>query len=90
MSFLEFLDYHLIIGLLAIHLWCSGMDLYDLDQFLKKMRPQVTHMMAFEEYDKPLPKWWLVIFFGTMIWGLGLFYPFSINSTKYMERRDNR
>lgn len=29
------------------------------------------------EYDKPLPKWWLVIFFGTIIWGLGywLFFP---------------
>ena len=28
------------------------------------------------EYDKPLPKWWLVIFFGTMIWGLGYFILF--------------
>ncbi|OOR93874.1 cytochrome-c oxidase, cbb3-type subunit III [Moraxella caviae] len=28
------------------------------------------------EYDKPLPKWWLVIFFGTMIWGLGYFVLF--------------
>lgn len=29
------------------------------------------------EYDKPLPKWWLVIFFATLIWGLGYFvaYP---------------
>lgn len=29
------------------------------------------------EYDKPLPKWWLVVFFGTLIWGLGYFilYP---------------
>lgn len=28
------------------------------------------------EFDKPLPKWWLVIFFGTMIWGLGYFVLF--------------
>lgn len=29
------------------------------------------------EYDKPLPKWWLWVFFGTLIWGLGYFilYP---------------
>lgn len=29
------------------------------------------------EYDKPLPKWWLVVFFGTLFWGLGYFvlYP---------------
>ncbi|MFC0820574.1 cytochrome-c oxidase, cbb3-type subunit III [Moraxella marmotae] len=29
-----------------------------------------------QEYDKPLPKWWLVIFFGTLIWGLGYFVLF--------------
>jgi cytochrome c oxidase cbb3-type subunit 3 len=23
-----------------------------------------------QEYDRPLPKWWLVIFFGTMVWGI--------------------
>lgn len=28
------------------------------------------------EYDKPLPKWWLVIFFGSIIWGLGYFIFF--------------
>ncbi|OPH38516.1 cytochrome-c oxidase, cbb3-type subunit III [Moraxella equi] len=29
------------------------------------------------EYDKPLPKWWLAVFFGTLAWGLGYFvlYP---------------
>lgn len=26
------------------------------------------------EYDRPLPKWWLVVFFGTLIWGLGYFF----------------
>ncbi|MDO4427778.1 MAG: cbb3-type cytochrome c oxidase N-terminal domain-containing protein, partial [Moraxella sp.] len=28
------------------------------------------------EYDKPLPKWWLVVFFATMFWGLGYFVFF--------------
>ncbi len=30
-----------------------------------------------QEYDKPLPKWWLVIFFGTIVWGAAywLFFP---------------
>lgn len=29
------------------------------------------------EYDKPLPKWWLVIFFGTIVWAIGywIFFP---------------
>ncbi|WP_019520066.1 cytochrome-c oxidase, cbb3-type subunit III [Faucicola boevrei] len=29
------------------------------------------------EYDRPLPKWWLIVFFGTMAWGLLYFvlYP---------------
>ncbi|MDO4450104.1 MAG: cytochrome-c oxidase, cbb3-type subunit III [Moraxella sp.] len=29
------------------------------------------------EYDRPLPKWWLVVFFGTLFWGLLYFtlYP---------------
>ncbi len=29
------------------------------------------------EYDKPLPKWWLVVFIATLAWGLGyfVFYP---------------
>ena len=30
-----------------------------------------------KEYDKPLPKWWLVIFFGSIIWGAAywVFFP---------------
>lgn len=30
-----------------------------------------------QEYDKPLPKWWLVIFFGSIIWGAAywVFFP---------------
>ena len=29
------------------------------------------------EYDKPLPKWWLVIFFGSIVWGVAywIFFP---------------
>ncbi len=29
------------------------------------------------EYDKPLPKWWLVIFFGSIVWGIAywVFFP---------------
>ena len=26
-----------------------------------------------KEYDNPLPKWWLVVFFGTLAWSLGYF-----------------
>ncbi|MDO4699128.1 MAG: cytochrome-c oxidase, cbb3-type subunit III [Moraxella sp.] len=30
-----------------------------------------------KEYDQPLPKWWLWVFFATLFWGLGyfVFYP---------------
>ena len=30
-----------------------------------------------QEYDKPLPKWWLVIFFGSIVWGVvyWVFFP---------------
>lgn len=30
-----------------------------------------------QEYDKPLPKWWLVIFFGSIIWAVAywIFFP---------------
>ena len=30
-----------------------------------------------KEYDKPLPKWWLVIFFGSIAWGVAywVFFP---------------
>lgn len=28
------------------------------------------------EYDKPLPKWWLVVFIGTLFWGLAYFVFF--------------
>lgn len=29
------------------------------------------------EYDRPLPKWWLIIFWGTMAWGLVYFALFT-------------
>ncbi|MGP5644884.1 cytochrome-c oxidase, cbb3-type subunit III [Psychrobacter celer] len=30
-----------------------------------------------KEYDKPLPKWWLVIFFGSIVWAIAywIFFP---------------
>ena len=30
-----------------------------------------------QEYDKPLPKWWLVIFFGSIVWAIAywIFFP---------------
>lgn len=35
-----------------------------------------TYDDVIQEYDKPLPKWWLVIFFGSIVWGLGYFLLF--------------
>ena len=35
-----------------------------------------TYDDVIQEYDKPLPKWWLVIFFGTIVWALGYFLLF--------------
>lgn len=29
-----------------------------------------------KEYDKPLPKWWLTVFFATMVWSIGYFVFF--------------
>lgn len=51
--------------------------------FVLKYKPEVQedgttghNYDGITEYDKPLPKWWLVIFFGTIIWGLGYFIFF--------------
>ncbi|WP_227430823.1 cytochrome-c oxidase, cbb3-type subunit III [Psychrobacter sp. I-STPA6b] len=45
--------------------------------FVLKYKPEVqedgTTGHAYDgikEYDKPLPKWWLVIFFGSIVWGV--------------------
>ena len=35
-----------------------------------------TYDEVIQEYDKPLPKWWLVIFFGSIAWGLLYFILF--------------
>ncbi|PNK61417.1 cytochrome-c oxidase, cbb3-type subunit III [Psychrobacter sp. FDAARGOS_221] len=35
-----------------------------------------TYDDVIQEYDKPLPKWWLVIFFGTLVWGILYFILF--------------
>lgn len=36
-----------------------------------------TYDEVIQEYDKPLPKWWLAIFFGSIIWAIGywIFFP---------------
>lgn len=51
--------------------------------FVLKYKPEVQedgttghNYDGITEYDKPLPKWWLVIFFGTIVWGLGYFVFF--------------
>ena len=52
--------------------------------FVLKYKPEVQEdgttghdYDGIREYDKPLPKWWLVIFFGTIAWGAAywLFFP---------------
>ncbi len=49
-----------------------------------KFRPEVEEdgttghsYDGIQEYDKPLPKWWLVIFFGSIVWGIAywVFFP---------------
>ncbi|MUG32278.1 MULTISPECIES: cytochrome-c oxidase, cbb3-type subunit III [Psychrobacter] len=35
-----------------------------------------TYDDVIQEYDKPLPKWWLVIFFGSIVWALAYWLLF--------------
>ncbi|EGK09994.1 cytochrome-c oxidase, cbb3-type subunit III [Psychrobacter sanguinis] len=35
-----------------------------------------TYDDVIQEYDKPLPKWWLAIFFGSVLWALGYWLLF--------------
>ena len=37
------------------------------------------------EYDKPLPKWWLVIFFGSIVWGIAYWIFFPAMFPKYWD-----
>ena len=52
--------------------------------FVLKYKPEVEEdgttghtYDGIQEYDKPLPKWWLVIFFGSIVWGVAywIFFP---------------
>ena len=52
--------------------------------FVLKYKPEVEEdgttgheYDGIREYDKPLPKWWLVIFFGSIVWGVAywVFFP---------------
>lgn len=52
--------------------------------FVLKYKPEVEEdgttgheYDGIQEYDKPLPKWWLVIFFGSIVWGVvyWVFFP---------------
>ena len=52
--------------------------------FVLKYKPEVQEdgttghdYDGIREYDKPLPKWWLVIFFGSIVWGIvyWVFFP---------------
>ncbi len=52
--------------------------------FVLKYKPEVEEdgttghsYDGIQEYDKPLPKWWLVIFFGSIVWGAAywIFFP---------------
>lgn len=52
--------------------------------FVLKYKPEVEEdgttgheYDGIREYDKPLPKWWLVIFFGSIVWGVvyWVFFP---------------
>lgn len=52
--------------------------------FVIKFKPEVQEdgttgheYDGIKEYDKPLPKWWLVIFFGSIVWGVAywVFFP---------------
>lgn len=52
--------------------------------FVIKFRPEVEEdgttghsYDGIQEYDKPLPKWWMVIFFGSIVWGIAywVFFP---------------
>lgn len=38
-----------------------------------------------KEYDKPLPKWWLVIFFGSIIWAVAYWVFFPAMFPKHWE-----
>lgn len=69
------------ITVLSIGCWCFILGVL---LFVLKYKPTVEEdgttghsYDGIQEYDKPLPKWWLVIFFGSIIWGAlyWVFFP---------------
>ena len=69
------------ITILSIACWAGILGVL---LFVLKYKPDVEEdgttghsYDGIREYDKPLPKWWLVIFFGSIIWGVAywIFFP---------------
>ncbi|MGP5406575.1 cytochrome-c oxidase, cbb3-type subunit III [Psychrobacter celer] len=76
------------ITILSIMCWASILGVL---LFVLKYKPDLEEdgttghtYDGIREYDKPLPKWWLVIFFGSIIWGAAywIFFP-AIQPTKW-------
>ncbi|WP_201585523.1 cytochrome-c oxidase, cbb3-type subunit III [Psychrobacter jeotgali] len=68
------------ITILSIACWLGILGVL---LFVLKYKPDVEEdgttgheYDGIREYDKPLPKWWLVIFFGSIIWGAAYFVFF--------------
>ncbi len=69
------------ITILSIACWAGILGVL---LFVLKYKPDVEEdgttgheYDGIREYDKPLPKWWLVIFFGSIVWGFAywIFFP---------------
>ena len=69
------------ITLISLGCWLSVLGIL---LFVLKYKPEVEEdgttgheYDGIREYDKPLPKWWLVIFFGSIVWGAAywVFFP---------------
>lgn len=63
------------ITILSLACWLSMLVLLvvTLTKFKPKLEEDGTTGHVYDgirEYDKPMPKWWLIIFFGTMTWGI--------------------
>lgn len=64
---------------LGCWLFIAGVLVYTL-RYRPKLEEDETTGHSYDgisEYDKPLPKWWLAIFFATLVWGLGYFAFFT-------------
>lgn len=42
-----------------------------------------------EEYDNPMPKWWLWLFYGTIFWGLGYLAVFPMGNSQGLSKMSN-